>query len=296
MYLSTDFPKQLLTICLWYISKWNSRASLIMMLVKHGCFLPTLLLISLFLLVSTAFIVANIIAECLFDIFVGWINPGTFCAAFTYHCSGLPGSSITLFCPLSDSMSAVQFSLLSIGLSQLPFQWNQSLVSQMVSGTQSSSLSTGWRWILLIWLTVNIWVLPSRRSFTDQGGGKGNFLTIQMQPHYHVERVTRMLQRCVPRPKCIQLQWSACFEHEILFVQRIGFGCPATWPKRHGPWPFGAIFFPPPLSSFQSHFLCSWYSILCDRHPKLCYWLDQTALQRHFRAGSRLWDLTASSR
>jgi len=42
----------------------------------------------------------------------------------------------------------------------------------MVSGAQSSSLSTGWWLILWIQRTINLWVHPPGRSFADKGGGK----------------------------------------------------------------------------------------------------------------------------
>ena len=83
-----------------------------------------------------------------------------------------------------------------------------------------------------------------------------------MQPHEHVERVTRMLLRSLPYPRCIQRQSSACFECEISSGLHVGVGCPATSPKSHEPWPFCAMSFPPPLSSFLSCFLCLWYPIL----------------------------------
>ena len=71
-------------------------------------------------------------------------------------------------------MSAAQYSLVSFGLSKLPFLLSQSSVSEMFSGALSSSLSTGWRLIHQIWRTSNIWVRPPGRFFGDTAGGKGD--------------------------------------------------------------------------------------------------------------------------
>jgi len=86
-----------------------------------------------------------------------------------------------------------------------------------------------------------------------------------MQPHHHVRRVTRVLWRSLPCLKCIQQLSSAYYEHEISSVRHIGFGCPATSPKRWGSGLSCAISLPPPLSSFPSCFLCSLYMILGKR-------------------------------
>jgi len=47
--------------------------------------------------------------------------------------------------------------------------------------------------------------------------------------------------------KCIRWLSFACFEIEIISVEHIGFGCPATCPKSCTTWPFYAIFFLPPF-------------------------------------------------
>ena len=65
-------------------------------------------------------------------------------------------------------------------------------------------------------------------------------------------------------------------------MEHVGFGSPATSPKSCEPRPFCAGSFPPPLSSFPSRFLCSWYPIQGQCLPKSRYWLEQTALQRLF--------------
>jgi len=44
----------------------------------------------------------------------------------------------------------------------------------MLSGAQSSSLWTGWRWLLQIGWIFNIWVWPPGLSFAAQAGDKGD--------------------------------------------------------------------------------------------------------------------------
>jgi len=68
----------------------------------------------------------------------------------------------------------MQLSSLSFGLSKSPFHLSQYSVSEMHSGVLSSSRSTGWRLILQIRWTFNIWVRPSGKSFADKNGGKGD--------------------------------------------------------------------------------------------------------------------------
>jgi len=64
--------------------------------------------------------------------------------------------------------------LLSFGLSNSPFQFSQSSVSEMLSGALSSSLLTGWCLILRTQRTFKIWVCPPGRSFANKAGGKGD--------------------------------------------------------------------------------------------------------------------------
>jgi len=115
------------------------------------------------------------------------------------------------------------------------------------------------------------------------------FPTIKMQPHHHGERVTDILQWSLPYLKCILQLSLAWFDHDIPSVQHIGFASPATSPKRRGPWPFCAMFFPLPLSSFRSCFLCSGHPMMGHRLPISRYWVEQTALQRPFRKCTGLW-------
>jgi len=128
----------------------------------------------LLLLVSIVLTITNTFSGCLFDFRIGPINPGTFGVALTSCCSGDSGSSMLLTWSISDSTSAVQSSSVSFGLSKSPFQLSQSSVSEMLSGALSSSLSTGWRLILLIRRTFKMWVRPAGRSFAYKGGGKGD--------------------------------------------------------------------------------------------------------------------------
>jgi len=71
-------------------------------------------------------------------------------------------------------MSAVQSSSLSFGLSKSLFQFCHSLVSEMLWGVLSLSLSTARRLIVQIWRTLNIWVSPPGRSFADNTGGNSD--------------------------------------------------------------------------------------------------------------------------
>ena len=128
----------------------------------------------LFLHLSTAFTVTNSFSASLFDFRVGRTNRCTFGAALTSCCSVHSGSWMQLLFTISDSSSAMQFFVLSIGFSMSPFQLSQSSVSWMLSGVLSSSLSTGWRLILRIQQTFKIWVRPPGRSFADKAGGKGD--------------------------------------------------------------------------------------------------------------------------
>jgi len=85
-----------------------------------------------------------------FELCVGQMNPGTFGVALTSHCSGLSESYLLLSASILDSSSALQSSLLSFGLSKLPFQMSQISGSEMLPGGPSSSLSAGWWWIIFI--------------------------------------------------------------------------------------------------------------------------------------------------
>ena len=141
-------------------------------LVKHWRILSYFFFTPVFLLISIALTVINTVSARWCDFHEGQINPGTFGTALTSHCSGHSGSSILRSCSLSDSTSPAQLSSLSFGLSKSPFQLSQSAVSQMLSGGLLSSVSTGWRLILQIRRTSNIWVCPPGRYFAETGGCK----------------------------------------------------------------------------------------------------------------------------
>jgi hypothetical protein len=79
-----------------------------------------------------------------------------------------------LFSSISDSLSASQSFSLLFGLSKSPFQLSQFSVSEMLSDELSSSLSVGWRSILLIQRTFNSSVRPPGRYFADKAGGTGD--------------------------------------------------------------------------------------------------------------------------
>ena len=142
--------------------------------MKHWHILSCVFFPPWFLLVAIAWTVINTISPCPRNFGVGRINLGTFCAALISCCSGYYGSSMQLSSAISDSMSNLQSSSLSFGISKAPFQLSQCSVSEMLSGTLSSSLSTGGRLILQIRLTFNTWVRPAGRFFPDNGGGRGD--------------------------------------------------------------------------------------------------------------------------
>jgi len=172
MYLWTDIHTLLLTSRPYYISNWHSRSCYIKLL-NHWRILSYFVFPPLFLRVSAALTVTNNFSACLFDFWVGQTNPGTFGAALTSCRSGHSGSSMPLFCSISDSSSAAQSTSLSIGSCKSRFQFSQSSVSGMLWGALSLWLSTGWWLILRIRRTFKIWVCPPGRSFADKGGGKG---------------------------------------------------------------------------------------------------------------------------
>jgi len=145
------------------------------MLVKHSRILSYVVFTPKFLLDSIALTVSNIFSACPFDFRAGRIKPGTFDSVLTSCCSGHMGSSMELSGSISDSKLAVQSSSLSFGLSNSPSQLIQSSLSEVVSGVLPSSLSTGWRLILRIRQTFNIWVRPPRRSFADRWWQRRSF-------------------------------------------------------------------------------------------------------------------------
>jgi len=141
------------------MSNWNSRSSYIK-LENHWRILSYFFFPPLFLRFSAALTVIKSFSACLFDFRVDRTNLGTFGVALTSCCSGHSGSSMQLLCSISDSSSAAQSCSLSYGLSMSPFQFSKSSVSEMLSGAQCSSLSTGRRLILRIRRTFKIWVRP----------------------------------------------------------------------------------------------------------------------------------------
>ena len=159
-----------------FISKSNSRSNYIMNLVIiHWRILSYFFLIPLVLLISIILTVINAFSTFFFVCCIGRINPGTFGAALTFHCSGVSESTLPFSSSISDSLSASQSSSLAFGLSRSPFQLRRFSVSEMLSGELSSSLSAGWRSIRLFRRTSNIWVHHPGRSFADKAGGTGDF-------------------------------------------------------------------------------------------------------------------------
>jgi len=142
--------------------------------VKHWRILSYFVLTPLCLLVLIALTVINTISACLIDFRVSQINLAISGAALTSRCSKHCRSSMLLCCSISHSISAAQSSSLLFGLSKSPFQLSRYLVSWILSGARSTSLSTGWQLILRIRRTFNIWGCPPGRFFADKGGGKGD--------------------------------------------------------------------------------------------------------------------------
>ena len=128
-------------------------------------------LIPLFLLVSIILIVINAFSAFVFDRRIGPINLGTFSATLTFRCCGVSEYSLPLSSSITDLLSASQSSSLSFGWSKSPFQWSQFSVSEMLSGERSSSLSAGWRSIRLIRRTFNTSVRPPGRFLAEKAGG-----------------------------------------------------------------------------------------------------------------------------
>jgi len=141
----------------------------------HWRILAYVFLIPWSLLVSIMLTIINLVSAISFDRVIGPINAGIFCAAHTFHCSGVSESSLLLSSSISDSFSASQSCSLSFGLSKSPIQLSQFWVAEMLSGEQASSLLAGWQSIRLIGRTSNTWVLPPWRSFAHRAGGTGDF-------------------------------------------------------------------------------------------------------------------------
>jgi len=128
----------------------------------------------LFLLISTGLTVTNNFSACHFDFWVGQIFPARINQALTFRCSRHSAFSMVLSRPVLNSKSATQSFSLSVELSKSPFQLSLFLLFQMLSGTLSSSLSTGQWSILVIWQMFNIRVRHPGKAFADNTGGKGN--------------------------------------------------------------------------------------------------------------------------
>ena len=295
IYLWTNIHKRLLTIRPEYISNWNSRSSYIK-LVNHWRILSYFVFPPLFLHVSTALTVTNNCSACLFDFRVGRTNPGTFGEALTSCGSGHSGSSMPLLCSISDSRSAAQSSSLSFGFSESPCQLSQLWVSEMLSGARSPSLSTGWRLILRIRRTFKIWVLPPGRSFADKAVGKGD-LSDNLN---------------AAAPSC----WKS--DQDVLTISSVSEMYPTAviclfW-ARDSFWVARKVWLPSHISKTSwklavlGNFLSSVSSLTSESFSvlvvsnsasvpaKIALLAWANCLTEHFREGSRLWFLTASSR
>jgi len=144
------------------------------MLVNHWHILSYFFFTCLFLLICITLTVSNTISAWVFDFRIGRSNPGTFGAALTSCSSGHSWSSMPFLYYTLDSSSAAQLSLLSFGWSKSRFQFTQCSVTAICSCVLSSSLSTGWKFILRIVRTFKIRVLPPGRYLAEKAGGKGD--------------------------------------------------------------------------------------------------------------------------
>jgi len=174
MCLSTTACMRLLTMHRQCISNWNSRSRYIQKLVKHWHILPYIVLNPIFLHLSITLILTNTCSTSPFEFHVRQMNSETFGAALTFCCSRVSGSSMPLPCSISDSKSATQACLLSLGLCMVSFQLRQFSVLEMLSGVHFSSLLTGkWSILLIRWI-FQIWVHPPGRFFVYKACGKGD--------------------------------------------------------------------------------------------------------------------------
>lgn len=220
----------------------------------------------------------------------------TFGAALISRFSGDSASWRLLSWAIPYSTSTTQLSSLSFGFSEAWFPVTQFSVSAMLPGALSWSLSTGWRLILQIQQTFKIWVRCPGRSFADNGGGNGDISDIQNSaaPCCWKSDSDAMTISAVSGmyPKA-DICW---FSVNDSFCVAHMFCLPCHICKSREPWPLWAVSCPPPLCSFPSRFLCSHYPILYRCLPKSRFWYKYTAIPPHFRKGSRLGFLPASSR
>jgi len=169
-------------------------------------------------------------------------------------------------------------------------------MSETFSGALSLWHSAGWWPIHLIQRTFNTCDRFPEWSFTDIAGGTAvlsDNLNAAAPPCWKFDQnalTISSVSETYPTV-VICLIWA---QDSFCVTRR--FGCPATSPKCRGPWPFCAISFALPLSSFPSHYQYLSYPMQSHRWILTHYCFKQTALQQLFRKGFRLWVLTASSR
>jgi len=189
------------------------------------CFLFPLLL-----LVSILLTIINTYATCFFDHCVGQINPWTFGAALAFCCSGAFISLIPLSCSISDSLSASQSSLLSFGLSQLPFQSRYILVSEILSGELSLSLLADWWSTRLIHRIFNIWVCSPGRFFADRAAGAGDLsdnLNAAAQSRWKFDQ-DALTTSSVPQMYPTAVIWLFWIQHSFCVAHRYWLLCHIT--------------------------------------------------------------------
>jgi hypothetical protein len=81
---------------------------------------------------------------------------------------------MALFGSILNSLSTSQSSLLSLGVFKSQFLLSQLLVGTRLIGALTTSLTTGWQWILFIWWSFIACVHSPARFSADKVGGKGD--------------------------------------------------------------------------------------------------------------------------
>jgi len=235
---------------------------------------PTLsyfFLFPLFLLVSIAVTFINTVSACYIVHHVGRINLGTFGAALTCRCSGLPGASMPLSSSIWDSMLASRLSSLAFRISASPFKLSQFTKSEMLSDELCPPLPGGCWSILLIRRTFNTSVRPPGRSFADNACGNGDLsdnVNAAIPPCWKFDQVALMI-----------FSVSEIYPMAVIcFVwAKDSFGVAGRyWLPCHiskKMWTLAILcnFLSSTLSSIPSHFQSAWYAML-GNHPPLFHY------------------------
>jgi len=274
-----------------YFSKWNSRSNNNKNLEEiHWHILSYCFLFPLFLLVSCVWTIINTISAFVCDHHVGPNNPGTFGAELTSLSCGVSRSSMPLSSVMSDSLLASQSSSFSFGLFKSPFQSSQLSVCENLSSAWSPALWAGCRSICFIQWTFNTPVPTQGRSFADKAGANGDLSDNLQAATTSCWKINQDALKISSISEKYSMAVISMFGVRDSFCVAHTFWLPCHISKTL--WTLASLcnFHSSPLSSFPSHFLYSWCSMLGQRLPMSHYWLEQTASQRLFHAGSLLWD------